>query len=499
MNSTRESWGSRTGFLIAAIASAIGLGNIWRFSYLAYDNGGGAFLIPYFVAVVVVGLPLVILEYALGQKKKASAPHAFFLVHPRFQIFGWWSVIIVMFGIQVYYANIIAWCLNYLIYSVDLGWGADANDFFFNKFLKISETPLEMGSFHPNIFFSLLSVWFISWFITFKGVRNGIERTTKVFMPILFILTSILVFWGLSLPGAREGIIQYLKPDFSVLKKADVWIDAFSQIFFTLSIGFGILIAYASYIPERTNIFSNAFITVIVNSGYSIFAGFAVFSTLGYLVNTSGKPFEEVVTESIGLAFVVYPSVISLLPAFPRVFGIIFFLCLIIAGITSSISIIEAFVSALLDKYTLKRATVVNTVCVLGFLLGIPFTFSSGLFWVDIVDHFLTSYGIVAVGFVECILIGWIYKTVRLREYINHAVGWKVGIWWDVLIRFIIPLVLLIIIGKSLWIDLSSNYGDYPTKALILIGIGWFCLIVLISVILDFHSWRLQNKTSNSL
>ncbi|MDD5070160.1 MAG: sodium-dependent transporter, partial [Candidatus Omnitrophica bacterium] len=231
----RPQWKTHIGFLLAAVGSAIGLGNIWRFPYLCYKNGGGAFLIPYFVALLIVGIPLMILEIGLGHKMKGSSPASFSAVSPKCEWLGWWQVIFVMFGIVLYYSVVIAWCLNYFSFSTDLAWGPSPKSFFFEKFLMVSDSPFEIGQLRTPIFVSLLVVWFFNWIIVFKGVQKGLERANKLFMPLLFVLMAIIVVWSVRLPGAKDGLLVYLSPDFSRLKDPTVWIDAFGQIFFTLS------------------------------------------------------------------------------------------------------------------------------------------------------------------------------------------------------------------------------------------------------------------------
>jgi len=321
----RPQWKSRTGFILAALGSAIGLGNIWRFSYLCYKNGGGAFLIPYVIALLIVGIPLMILELGLGHRMRGASPLSFAKVGRRWEWCGWWAVICAMYGIMLYYGVVIAWCVSYAFFSVNLSWGTDPNDFFFNQFLQLSSGPFDLGNIRSPIIFALLFVWFATWFIVFFGVQKGVERANKIFMPLLFVLISILVIWSVSLKGAALGLSVYLKPDFSLLTKPQIWIDAFTQIFFTLSLAFGIMIVYASYLPRKVDIVKDALIICIGNCAFSFFAGFAVFGTLGYMAYTTGQPVSEVVKESIGLAFVAYPQAISLMPAFANVFGVLFF------------------------------------------------------------------------------------------------------------------------------------------------------------------------------
>ncbi len=493
MHPHRAQWKTHMGFVLAAIGSAIGLGNIWRFPYLCYKNGGGAFLIPYTIALFTVGIPLMILEIGLGQKMRGSAPMSFARINKHWEWLGWWAVNFVMFGIVLYYSVVIAWLLNYVFYSFNLSWGADPNGFFFKNFLNITGGPTQLGDVRTHILFALALVWFINWLVVFFGVQRGVERANKIFMPVLFILTSILVIWSINLPGAKQGIRWYLKPDFSTLSKPQVWIDAFSQIFFTLSIGFGIIIAYASYLPRKANISKDAFCISLTNCLYSIFAGFAVFGTLGYMSYAIGQPFNKIVTESIGLAFVAYPKAISLLPGPAQIFGAMFFITLVVAGLSSAVSILEAFSCAVTDKFHYSRRSVVTSLSIIGFLGGIVFATGGGLFWLDIVDHFLTHYGLVVVGILECILVGWIFKALKLREYINQiSSGFLIGKWWDFSIKFLIPVLLGIILLNDLIREFSSSYGGYPWLANILIGRDWLIFTLFAALIIAARPWRID-------
>jgi NSS family neurotransmitter:Na+ symporter len=485
----REQWNSHLGFLLAAVGSAIGLGNIWRFSYMAYSNGGGAFLIPYITALLTAGVALLILEFGIGHERIGSAPLAYAKINRNWEWLGWWAVIFVMFGIELYYVVIIAWCLNYFFLSFDLSWGTDPNNFFFKEFLKLNTDPANIGEIRTPILTSLIVIWALNWVIVYRGIRKGIELANKIFMPLLFILTAILVFWSLSLDGAMDGIKAYLTPDFSKLTEPKVWIDAYSQIFFTLSLGFGIMIAYASYLPAKANITRSAFFTAFINSGFSLFAGFAVFAVLGFMAASQGQPISEVVTKSIGLAFVAYPKAVSLMPG-GNFFGAIFFLSLVIAGISSSISIIEAFTSSVVDKFGVKRKTVVNITCTLGFLGSIIFTTQAGLIWLDIADHFLTHYGLVVVGIAECILVGWLFNLDMLRKHINKISSIQLGWWWDFLIKIFVPLVLSIILIGDLYHEVKQPYEGYSWTSLILIGRDWVLLTLIAAFILAMRPWK---------
>lgn len=488
----RPQWKSHIGFLLAAIGSAIGLGNIWRFPYLCYKNGGGAFLIPYFVALFVVGIPFMILEIGLGHKMRGSAPASYATINKNWEWLGWWQVIFVMYGIVLYYSVVISWCLNFLFFSFHLSWGADPNQFFFKDFLMLTSSPFQIGDVRAIILFSLAIVWFLNWLIEFLGVEKGLERANKFFMPLLFILIAILVFWSIGLPNAKGGLNVYLKPDFSKLKEMEVWIDAFSQIFFTLSLGFGIMIAYASYLPKKSEIVKDSITISLTNCLFSVFAGIGVFAILGYMAGVTGQPISKVVSQSIGLAFVAFPKAISLLPAFSRMFGILFFGSLVIAGLSSSISIIEAFTSGIVDKFHYPRKTVVSILCITGFLGSIIFVTQGGLFWLDIADHFLTQYGLIIGAILECILLGWIYKATRLREHINHTSTFGLAALWSKQVKVVIPIVLVIILINSLIKEFSAPYENYPVLSLIVIGRDWLIFTLFLALIVSARAWKIE-------
>jgi len=492
----REQWRSQFGFLLAAVGSAVGLGNIWRFSYMAYQYGGGAFLLPYIVALLSAGIPLLILEYATGHERIGSAPLAFHKIRPRWEWLGWWAVIFVMFGIELYYSVIISWSLNYVQLSFGLQWGEDPKHYFFNTFLQWEKSPWVVGGIRMPVFLGLAVIWFLNWLVVFRGVQKGLEIANKILMPTLLLVTVVMVIWAVNLPGAGQGLIKYVTPDFNRIMKADVWLAAYSQVFFTLSLGFGIMIAYASYLPDKANISGTALATALINSGYSMLAGVAVFSVLGFMSAAEGVPIDKVASDGIGLAFVVYPKALSLMPG-GQYFGILFFLCLVVAGLSSSISIIEAFVSAIVDKFGINRQWLVTLICILGFAGSIIFTTKSGLTYIDIVDHYLTHYGLVLVGFFECIVVGWFFRLPTMRSHLNTISSIKLGYWWELLIQCVVPAVLLVIVVTDLIAELAKPYGGYGWQAVLAIGWNWLLMTLIAAFIISMLGWRTERHLQN--
>ena len=501
MTQQRSSWQSNLGFLLAAIGSAIGLGNVWRFSYMAHQYGGGAFLVPYVVALIFAGIPIMIIEYGLGHREKGSSPLSFVRINKKFEWIGWWMPVVAMFGIMLYYAVIIGWCINYLFFAFNLSWGPDTQAFFFEQYLQLSDSAAKIGGIRVPIAAATLFVWVLCWLICYRDIRHGIEKASVIFMPILFVLTIILVLWSIFLDGAKDAIFNhYLHADWSKInlfaadpavrsEAGKVWAAAFGQIFFTLSLGFGIMITYASYLPQKTDIGKNAFITCFVNCFYSFVAGFAVFGIVGFMAHSQGVPFEDAIKGGPQLAFVVYPRAISLLPSMNSLFGVIFFLMLVIAGLTSGISLVEAFTCAISDKFDWSRGRVVTFVCFFGFLGSLIFTTRAGLYLLDIADHFITNYGLITGGLLECLIIGWILKAAVLRKHVSRL-GTVIPPLWDVLVRYITPAILTYLLYLSLAGDLAENYGDYPTDQLILYGVGWMLVCLVVALALSFVRWK---------
>ncbi|HAQ06795.1 MAG TPA: sodium-dependent transporter, partial [Bacillus bacterium] len=457
----RPQWGTRAGFILAAIGSAVGLGNIWRFPGVAYENGGGAFFLPYLFALLTAGIPILILEFTIGHKYRGSAPLSFFRMRRGSEWLGWWQLAI-SFVISTYYAVIIAWAMSYAYFSIGQQWGEDPLTFLVGDYLKVVDAG-QVGSIVPGVFLPLILVWVITLGILLKGVKKGIEVANKIFIPALVILFLVIVVRALTLDGAIDGVNAFFKPDWSQILNGKVWVAAYGQIFFSLSIAFAIMITYSSYLPKKSDITNNAFITGFANSSFELLAGIGVFAALGFMASTQGVPVDEVVQKGVILAFAVFPQIINELPVLSGLFGILFFTSLTLAGLSSLISIVETYVAGIQEKFKVSRTKSVAIGGGLSALISILFATQGGLNFLDSADAFINNYGVALAGLVEIIFIAWVAKELNsLRDHADAISDIKLGSWWNISLKYVTPVVLGIMMVMNILTDLKTSYGGYP-------------------------------------
>ncbi|MBM7704591.1 sodium-dependent transporter [Metabacillus iocasae] len=486
----RPQWGTRAGFILAAAGSAIGLGNIWRFPATAYENGGGAFFLPYLFALLTAGIPLLIMEFTIGHKYRGSAPLSFARLNRKTEWLGWWQVAI-SFIISVYYAAIIAWAMSYSVFSLNLKWGSDTEGFLFGDYLKLAEVPGQTGSLVPGVFIPLILVWIITLGVLFKGIKKGIEIANKIFLPTLIVLFLIIVIRALTLDGAVEGLNAFFKPDWNAIASGKVWVAAYGQIFFSLSIAFAIMVTYSSYLPKKSDITNNAFITGFGNSAFELLAGIGVFSVLGFMAVQQGVNVDEVVTGGVGLAFVVFPQIINEFPAFNQFFGFLFFGSLVLAGLSSLISIVETFVAGVQDKFNVSRTKAVVVGGGLSAVISVLFATQGGLYFLDVADYFINNFGVALAGLIEVIVVAWVLKELKnLQEHANSVSDIMLGAWWKICLAFVTPVVLGYMMFDNIRTNISENYGGYDTS--FVIASGWAVAIgaIVIGVLFSLKGWK---------
>ena len=515
----RENWGSRAGFILAAIGSAVGLGNLWGFTYKVYDHGGGAFLIPYIIAMLAVGVPLLILELSLGHMTQKAAPNACRAINRKTEPIGWWGILL-GFVIITYYPVLLAYCGNFLIFCVQgifddgkLPWAAEgaegvtkAGEFFEHTFLNrwtqaeidAGTKPYALGGLVRPVVIALAATWAAMYLCIFKGVKL-VSKVVLWTVPLPWIMLLILTVRGLTLPGATQGLNFFLHPSWEKLASPDTWRWAFGQMFFSMSLAFGVMITYASFLKRKSDINNNATIIGLADVATSFMAGIAVFATLGAMALATQQagdpaPVTEVVKEGTGLAFVAFPYALAQLPG-SAWFGAIFFIALLTLGVDSAFSITESVLTSIVDKTGWHRGKTLIAMTVVGFGLGLFYCTRGGLAWLGEIDAFINNPwgGIVLLGLLEAVVIGWAYRIGRLREHANELSDWKLGVWWDWLIRYFGPIILSVLFAWSLLEEITKPGGLIyvadtnqidPTKlTALLLAVGAPILAILLSII----------------
>ncbi|WP_433744189.1 sodium-dependent transporter [Falsibacillus pallidus] len=485
----RPQWGTRAGFVLAAIGSAVGLGNIWRFPGTAYDNGGGAFFLPYLFALLTAGIPLLILEFTIGHKHRGSAPLSYARVRRGAEWMGWWQVAIA-FVISTYYSVIIAWAMSYSVFSFKLSWGqGDTVNFLVSDYLKVAKAG-EVGSLVPGVLIPLIITWVVTLAILFAGVKKGIEKANKIMIPALVVLFLIIVVRALTLEGAVDGLNAFFKPNWDMIAKPQVWVAAYGQIFFSLSIAFAIMVTYSSYLPKKSDITNNAFITGFANSSVELLAGIGVFAALGFMAHQQGVPVDKVVSSGVILAFAVFPEIINQFPALNGLFGFLFFFCLVLAGLSSLISIVETFIAGVQEKFNVSRKLAVSVGGGLSALISLFFATQGGLNFLDVTDEFINQFGVALAGLFEVVFFAWFVKQLNpLKQHADAISDIKLGAWWKICLSIITPIVLGYMMYGKFKERIVNGYGDYPAD--FLFNYGWSVALgaILIAVLISRKSW----------
>lgn len=422
----REQWSSRIAFLLAGIGSAIGLGNVWRFPYITGQNGGGAFLIPYVISVLLFGIPLMILEFAVGRHFKRSIVSSMRRINGRLKWVGLFAMLVALLVLS-YYLVITGWTFAFLFFTV-MG-----TELVFEEFIQTQYSP---------VFFVLVTV--IMALIVVRGIRGGIENANRILVPAFLVMLMLLAVYALSLPRAEDGLLFYLKPDFTKLTDYSVWLAALGQAFFSLSVGSGILLTYGSYLDESVSLPSNTGIIALSDSLMSFISGLVIFP----IVFSFG--FEPAAGPK--LAFSTLPYIFARAP-YGAILATIFYLILFFAALTSAISLLEVGVTVLIDETTLSRrsATALLTGTVL--LLGMPAALSYSRVGLqvlhmpvlDLMDLLFGSLAIILSALFISVAVTWFFKKEVIANQINQNARWQLGEKIFALIKFFIPFALILI------------------------------------------------------
>ena len=439
----QSQWGSIFTFILAMIGLTIGIGNIWRFSYVLYSNGGGSFFIPYVIAILVMGVPFLILEYGLGFSFKKSFSNLMHSIRPEFEIIAWMLVLFV-FIVVTYYMVILGWDFAYLLNSFTLGWGNDPSSFFTSYVGGSSNLASATTIIFPTLICTLI-LWVIFWAVSAKGVDKGIGRISTVLIPLLFTIMILIFVYAFTLPGFNIGITTLLTPDWSALMNVNVWLAAFGQTIFTLSIGQAMVYTYASYLPKNSKLVDEVLLVVVANTLYEIFTAFGVFSILGYMSLTSSMPMNELVSEGTGLIFIVFPQIFNAMGTVGHVIAPLLFLSILFAGFTSSFALFEPLLSSLCDKFGWSRKKGVTILTAVACIFTVIFSTGISSYLVEIVDGFVNNFGILILIGIQAIIFGWFYGVEKVMPVLNEFSTFKVGKTWVFTIRYLLPILLIVI------------------------------------------------------
>ncbi|KAM9504702.1 sodium- and chloride-dependent taurine transporter-like isoform 1-T1 [Salvelinus alpinus] len=507
----REKWASKLDFILSVAGGFVGLGNVWRFPYLCYKNGGGAFLIPYTIFLFGGGLPVFFLEVALGQYTSEGGITCWEKLCPIFTGIGYASIVIVSL-LNIYYIVILAWGLYYLFqcFQPELPWAkcnqpwntdrcvedtvrknktlmlaanitnftSPVTEFWERNVLSISSGIDDIGPLKWDLALCLLAVWIVCFFCIWKGVKST-GKVVYVTATFPFVMLIVLLVRGVTLPGASEGIKFYLYPNLTRLQDPEVWIDAGTQIFFSYAICLGAMTSLGSYNKYKYNCYRDCLLLGGLNSGTSFVSGFAIFSVLGFMAQEQGVDIADVAESGPGLAFIAYPKAVSMMP-YPTFWAILFFIMLLLLGLDSQFVEVEGQITSLVDLYPAalrtgyRREIFIAVMCCISYLLGLTMVTKGGMYVFQLFDYYAASgVCLLWVAFFECIAVAWVYGADNFYDAIEDMIGYRPNPWMKWSWTFITPVlcagcfIFSLVKYKPLTYNKVYEYPDWS------IGLGW--------------------------
>ncbi len=460
-NGKRDTWASRGTFILAAVGSAVGLGNAWRFPGLAAKHGGGTFLLVYLVAMFVMGIPLLMMEVSIARKFHKGAGESLRGINKKMEFVGW-AATANAFVIVTYYAVVFAWVILMVVGALKFaGMTGDAQAAS-GVFESLTQTTWDVTGY--SIPLPVFIAWVIAWLAIYFCIRNGANSVSKVVKYTVFLPVLLLIFMavkGCTMPGAGAGLQMFFLPKLEAFADASLWIDAVGQVFYSLSIMMAIMFAYGSYLDESSNVATDCIIIAVSDAAVSILSGIVMFSTMG------GVGMLDSISDSgIGTAFLIYPQAIVNLTKsgwFNALFGIVFYLMLVTLAIDSAFSIVEGVSASLADKFHADPKKTTRKICVAAAIVSLLYITRAGLAWLDIVDNWTNQINLILIGVLECIAIGWCFDVDKVLRQVNRNTDkFKVPrFWFRTSIRYIAPVALSILFVWNLYNLFVVKGGTY--------------------------------------
>lgn len=487
-NTESNSWKSQAGFVWALIGSAVGFANILSFSAQVYKNGGGAFLIPYCMALVMLGVPLLILEGLIGSRTQSPLVKAYGMTSGKMgRTFGWLAVLTCL-TIGGFYIVLTGYSVAYTYFFATNAIPEDSKTFFIESFLQKTSSITDFGRLSIPILAATTVVAVATWLVLVRNVKDGIERVCSIFMPLLAVIMTLFAIIASLLPGGSEGWLYYLRPDFSKLLDPTLWRDVFGQLFFSLSLGLGIVVGYSRYNGQVANIPRAMMFVALGDFAVSFISGAAIFGCIAHISYVHGIPFESVLKSdsTFEIGFIVFPTILKFFgPFLGQVIGVIFFFCIFIAGITGVFSITESIAGNVETEFKMTRKRAVTIT--IASMMGLAALFSMGN-----ASHLIDALAPMVMG--TNMLIGGL-AAIFVFYYGSKEIGgdsvWKSknGLsFYGFCLRYIAPVVLgIILIG-----NLSGEFSDFALDK----GVRWtwFFIVLLVSGILARNTKAVESE-----
>lgn len=444
-------WKSQSGYVWSLIGSAVGFANILSFSAQVYRNGGGAFMLPYCMALFILGIPMLMLEGIIGHLWKAPLVTAYGNVWGKAGKTLGWLAVLACTSIGGFYIVLTGYSVAYTYFAAVDAIPEDSKTFFLNTFLNVSSSLSDFGQLSIPVFLATLAVIIATWFVLVRNVRDGIERICSIFMPLLAIIMAIFAVTVCFLPGGLQGLVYYLKPNFSKLSDPGLWRDVFGQLFFSLSLGLGIIVGYSRHTGKTTNIAQAMRYVALGDFTVSFISGVAIFGCLAHFSYEQNVPFDSILTSdsTFEIGFILFPQVLQFFgPIFSKILGAIFFFCVFIAGITGVFSIVESIAGNIEIEFQTSRKKAVSVTMTILMLLGILFCMGVGSHLIDALAPMVIGTNMVIGGL--ALIIAFQYACPE----ISQDPIWKINGHWSryaICLRYISPVLLFVILIGNLW------------------------------------------------